>query len=295
MSLGFISLFAAGIIFGWTDVALKKIQNNDNTLAILIGKSLVSVLGLIILYITSQYFNDQFINWQLVVSQPDMTYISMAILLSAVSFLGLYFFMQALKYKSVSETVGLNKIELIIAVIISIFLYQEDVSLTKIICILLVMIGVIILDNKTQEKKSGLMTRGLLYIILARIFWSAGLFFIPSIKALGVILFSLIMEAVVLLLSISFLFIEKQQFQFNTILSKSIFKPVVIIGTLGIAAVILSNISKDQLPVMLIALLSLTSPITVLLFSRWNLNEKLTTSQWLGIGLGTLGSLIYLF
>lgn len=295
MVLGFTALFAAGFIFGLTDVVLKKIQTNDNTLIILISRSLVSVVGLLIIYVLSIPFSNLLLEWKLSVPHPDLSCIPIAVLLCAISYFGLFFFMQALKYKSASETVGLNKIELIIAIVIGVFLYKENISVPKIICILLIVMGVFMLERSTSEKRTGIITKGLFYILLARICWSVGLLFIPLIKALGVLLFSLIMESVVLLLSIIIYLFKYRSIRIQKWNAKSIMKPIVLIGILGIAGEILANISRANLPVILLALLSLSTPITVLLLAQWKLHERLGKIQWLGIGLGILGSLVYLF
>lgn len=293
MATGLIAICISAFLFGLTDVLLKTVQLKIPVLPLLIIRSSISALGLLLLFLLSRYF-PALVNT--VICKPiiiQWNMLSYAALLCSVSYFGLFFFMQAIKYSLVSETVGFNKIGVVIGIIIGIVVYKESFTLQKMICTFVILCGVAVLEKHFFLRNTKGISKGLLFIFFARTCWSVGYLFVPCIKALGVLFFSFFVESVVCTWSIILYLLDKNKTSVKKWNVKPVFKTILFIALIGIVAEVGSNVARSGIPIILLAFLSLIQPITTLFFSRFYAGERLNGSQWLGIGLGMLGALIF--
>lgn len=296
MSIGIIAMLLSGIIFGVMDVLLKKILQPGYAFPITVLRSCLTALGLATLYFLIPDEWLQQIEW---IHQPQhiaLEMLPMAALLCGLYAFGLLFFMLALKYKTAIETVGLNKIGVLVGILVSVFVYKEPFSTTKILACLLVVAGVILIEFQLVgiNRKSS-SAKGLIFMILARLFWAIGLLFVPFIQSLGVLLFSLVLETMVFIVSAICYLLDKDRVRVGQIHLRNI---IVSIGVLSILAIVVQlalNISLVNIPIILVAFLNLVAPTVSLLLSRFYLKECVANIQWLGVGLGIAGGLIIMF
>ncbi|MBS1589533.1 MAG: DMT family transporter [Bacteroidetes bacterium] len=295
MTVGLIAMCIATFCFGLTDVLLKKVQSEFPTLPLLIIRSGLSALGLLLLFLCSYYspfatvgykirYKPQAINWSV---------LPYSIALASVSYFGLFFFMQAIKHSLVSETVGFNKIGVVMGVLIGVMVYKEPFTLQKLICTLIILSGIAILEKQFLLQKNKGISKGLMFVFLARLCWSVGYLFVPYIRGLGVLLFSFVVESVVCAWSIMLYQFDKNKMGIRNWKVKPIFNNILIIALIGIIAEASANMAKNDIPIVLLAFLGLIQPVTTLVFSKLYVGERLNASQWLGIGLGVFGALIF--
>ena len=105
-----------------------------------------------------------------------------------------------MKHTQVSNTIGLSKIGLVIGIIVGYYVYDEDISTLKIAVCIAVMIGVSFIET-SRPNKSSVLSKGLLYTVLSKVFWSTAYCYVPFIQKLGSVLFCSILELTVCVMS----------------------------------------------------------------------------------------------
>ncbi len=123
MIVGIIALLFSGWTFGVIDVLLKKIQQEGNICPITMIRSSITLLGILLLLfiVPDSYLHSVY--WLHHPADVAYNQVPAAIVLCFYYAFGLLFFMKALKYKKATETVGLNKIGVLLGVLISVFVY----------------------------------------------------------------------------------------------------------------------------------------------------------------------------
>lgn len=293
MSIGIIAMLLSGIIFGVMDVLLKKIQQPGYTFPITMMRSGLTVIGLLLLYVCIPNALLQQIKW---IHQPtiiELEKIPLAALLCGLYSFGLLFFMMALKYKTATETLGLNKIGVVLGVLIGVLLYNEPLTNGKIIACICIILGVVLIEYKLLSRGTKMSnSKGLMFMILARIFWALGFLFMPFIQGLGILLFALILEGMVFVVSSLCYVFDKHKVPLRKWNIKPIMKPIVILAIMAILVQISINISMVNIPIVLIAFLNLVSPTVSLLLSKYYLKESIENIQWVGVAMGIIGGIV---
>jgi drug/metabolite transporter (DMT)-like permease len=110
---------------------------------------------------------------------------------------------------------------------------------------------------------------------------------------LGVLLFSFVVESIVCTWSIILYQFDKEKTGIKSWKTQGVLPDIVVIALIGIVAEASANMAKNEVPIILLAFLSLIQPVTTLFFSRTFMSEKLNASQWLGVALGVFGALIF--
>ena len=122
---------------------------------------------------------------------------------------------------------------LIIGILIGVFFYGESISLVKGVACAAILLAVTLIEKSIKIEKTPI-SKGLVYSILSRLFWSTGLLFVPFIEKIGILLFCSILEAVVFSMSlILFLFQKDKSWkEMDTKTRNEIFF-LIILGTTG--------------------------------------------------------------
>jgi len=295
MWIGIIAIIFSSIGFGITDIFLKKITAAKNQLPILILRSsitsvciLIGIVAVLLFDRQSSFLPLQQINWY--------KQLLLGFIYSSFSFAGLYFFMQALKHKHISETVGLNKISIILGLIIGVCFFKETFSGQKIASVLFVLAGVALIEYRLLSKQHAQMAagKGLMFVVAARICWAIGFMAVPQIEAMGILGFSLLQELTVLFWSGILFILQRIPAQQITQEVKKNGGILITIGILGALIQIALNISLTEVPIVLLPFLNLLTPILILILARSYLKERIKPIQLLGIVLGVSGGLIYI-
>jgi drug/metabolite transporter (DMT)-like permease len=289
MYVGYVAVIIGSIAFGFVDVLLKKTLQFENYLPITIIRSLFSVIGLSILFFINNNVGFTFLPTP---NSIDWSKLPITILLCFISTNGLYFFMKGLQHTTVSNAVGFNKIQIVMAIIINAFVLHQAITTQKIMAMFIVLIGITLIEMVFITKNKSI-SKGFKYIIVARLCWSVGFLFVPYIKIFGVLLFSIILECTVFATNIVYYLLSNNKKSIAHWNIKPILWQIILIAIIGIIGDIGNNFAKQQIPIVLLAFLGLLTPIITLSFSYLYLKEKLTLSQLLGIALGLLGAVIY--
>lgn len=217
------------------------------------------------------------------------TEILQAIALSVFSYFGLFFYVKSLHEEKVSIAVPVSSISAFFGVATAIIYLGEPLRFSFFIVLILFAVGVTFINNKPI--KNFRMSKGVRYNLAAAFFWgvSFALFIFP-VKALGAVLFSFILEAVVCTCSLILLRRENGVWSFPLAQTD---KYILALAVLGFGGVIFYNLSLLHLPVSSISLLSTITPALSVVIASVLFREKLTLPQYVGI-LITLAGLFLL-
>ncbi|UJF29664.1 DMT family transporter [Kaistella sp. 97-N-M2] len=272
------------ISYGTTNVLWKNPRNEVGTLPLILIRSACCFLI---------FFSSYFVLTGLqIIPKTQFSWIDVMQTagICAVNYFGLFFFLQSMKHTQVSNTIGFGKIGLIIGVAAGYFLYGEEISALKIFLCIVVLIGVSLIEVSAR-KKASFLSKGLLYTVLAKIFWSTAYLYVPFIEKLGPVLFCAVLEFTVFSLSFVLFFFDPAKLNLRNISSttKKEIGLLIFLGTLGTFCL---NFALANMSIILFAIIGLIEPILGLLISKLYQKERLAQYQKIGIGLGILSAFI---
>lgn len=272
------------ISYGTTNVLWKNPRNEVGTLPLILIRSACCFLI---------FFSSYFVLTELqIIPKTQFTWIDVMQTagICAVNYFGLFFFLQSMKHTQVSNTIGFGKIGLIIGIAAGYFLYGEEISALKIFLCIVVLIGVSLIEV-SDRKKASILSKGLLYTVLAKIFWSTAYFYVPFIEKLGPVLFCAVLEFTVFSLSFVLFFFDPAKLNLRNVSSttKKEIGLLIFLGTLGTFCL---NFALANMSIILFAIIGLIEPILGLLISKLYHKERLAQYQKIGIGLGILSAFI---
>jgi drug/metabolite transporter (DMT)-like permease len=290
MLLGVLAVIVSSLSFTFIDIVLKQISSDEHYLSSTIKRSLVSVTLLTFIFIVIKVTNNDAL---FIPNSISLKHLPIVVFLCFISANGLFFFMQGIRHTQLSNTVGFNKVSIVMAILINITFLHQTINSQKLISILVVLIGISLIEYN-YYKNNNRLSKGFVYIILARFCWSVGFLFVPYIIEFGVLLFTFILEAVVLITNLLYYLLYSYKMQQKVNINFGInFKQILFIAVLGLIGDFGNSVAKLNIPIILLALIGLLNPIIILLFSKHYLREQLTIQQILGILLGVVGAFIY--
>lgn len=210
--------------------------------------------------------------------------------LCAVNSLGLVFYVTSLKYGSANKVIGFSKLNVVIWILISIFIFREEISSKKLILALLITIGIYLIDSSKGFEKLK-PSKALWFTILSRIFWSTAFLFIPYIKEFGILFFCIVLELAVFAVSFTISIFQKDQFEIKNANAKTLREItfLIILDSIGTLSL---NFAIAEISIFMFAVLALLEPIVGLIFARIYYQERLELQQVLGISLSLASSFI---
>lgn len=273
------------ISYGTTNVLWKNPRNELGTLPLIIIRSLCCFLIFLVSYFVLTGLQ--------IIPTTQFTWIDLVQTagICAVNYFGLFFFLQSMKHTQVSNTIGFGKIGLIIGVATGYFFYGEEISALKIFLCIVVLIGVSLIEMSGRTSKRSFLSKGLLYTVLAKIFWSTAYFYVPFIDKLGPVLFCAVLEFTVCTLSCILFLMNPTKIDFKNITptTKKEIGLLIFLGTLGTFCL---NFALANMSIILFAIIGLIEPVLGLLISKFYHKESLSRYQKIGITLGILSAFI---
>ncbi len=208
----------------------------------------------------------------------------------AINYFGLFFYLKAMKHTKVSNTLGFGKIGLVIGVAVGYFIYDEELSVLTVFLCLAVLIAVSLIEIAGRNN-SVVLSKGLLYTILCKVFWATSYLYVPFIQMMGPLLFCAILELTVCLMS-GFLLLwkpAKVEIKLMTRQTKYEIAPLVLLGALGTFCL---NFALANISIILFAIIGLIEPLIGLAISKLYHKESLNRLQQTGIAVGIVAAFI---
>ncbi len=201
------------------------------------------------------------------------------ILISCLSYFGLYFFNLGLKEKATGLVATVSTTSFLFGQFAAFVFLGESFSANYMVPFLLFLIMLVINDYHSLKKFK--LSKGIFYGLLAAVFWglTLPLLAIPANK-LGFIKTGLILESSVLLMSfLSLRFLYKQNLKWLSF--KKHVHYFILLGLLAGNGVLFNNLSYTKIPVHIAGALSSSTHI-ITIFVAWLLfKEKLKIHQYI--------------
>ncbi|QFG53422.1 DMT family transporter [Chryseobacterium sp.] len=272
------------LCYGTTNVMWKNPRNEMGTLPLIITRSFFSFLIFLFSFIALTNLG--------LLTAPKITFRDLLSTagICAVNYFGLFFYLKSLKHAPVSSTIGFGKVSLIIGVLSAYFLYDEEISALKIGMCIIVLIGVTFIERAARIG-SAVMSKGLMYSILCKLFWGTSYLFVPFIDKLGPILFCVVLEFIVCTLSCLLLLASRSKFPSHTVSRRTKFE-IGILVVLGTGGTFCLNFALANISILLFATLALIEPILGLIISKIYHRERLTPLQYAGVWMGIAAAFV---
>ncbi|MBW8360364.1 MAG: DMT family transporter [Weeksellaceae bacterium] len=272
------------ISYGTTNVLWRNPRNEIGTLPLIIIRSLCCFLIFLCSYFVLTSLQ--------VIPTPQFTLMDLVRTagICAVNYFGLFFYLKSIKHAPVSSTIGFGKIGLVIGIIAGYFLYDEEISPLKIFLCIVVLFGVSLIE-RSGAQRSSILSKGLLYTLLSKLFWGTAYLYVPFIEKLGPVLFCVVLEFVVCSLS-CILFLTKPSKVVLSRISRRTKYEIALLVILGTAGTFCLNFALANMSVVLFAIIGLIEPVIGLLISTLYHREQLNRLQKIGIGLGVISAFV---
>lgn len=218
-----------------------------------------------------------------------------SIVLSIVSYFGLFFFSMGLKYSKPGIVIPISSSRIIFVTIFSFIFFNQQIPLNKYIFIFVILIGIILISINFKDVRTSFNNKGSLYALLAGFFWGITFpFFGPLGNNLGVFLFSFILEFTVMITSIFQNYISNgRKLTLPSIVEiKTNLKLLLVIGVLSALGSITLNTAYGIGEAPIISAISGCSVFVSVTFSRIYLKDKIIPIHYfaaLVIVLGIVG------
>ncbi len=224
------------------------------------------------------------------------------VLISFLSFFGLYFFGKSQQYSKVSLIAPLLIVGSFITFLIGVFYFGESANTTKWLCFCLCLVGTFLISfqGNNYQKNNENDKKGIKYGFLAAVFWGVSYsFFRESTLKLGVATFGFILEATILIMSglvigFSKLFFKNQlkkeenqpenqeENQPKTSKQKALFS-LLFIAFLGSVGVYCSNLGCEAVPVSSMVIMGTFGNIIPVFAGKIFYKEQISRQQYAGI------------
>ncbi|MES2425919.1 MAG: DMT family transporter [Bacteroidota bacterium] len=220
-----------------------------------------------------------------------------AILISCVSYGGLYFYVKSLKYEQASVMAPVTTIlTSLLALIISIVFFHEILTLKIGCCLLTAFIGVVLCfkpNHKSVDKVK--LNKGLALSICASLLWAISYtFFKTPVDKLGVIRFSLILELTILIINLTILAVGKYRMAIFSIKWDQPTLCLIIIGVLIFLGTMLNSYSYKLFPLLYLNVLGKIGVVIPVIYCAVFLKEKLSMMQIGGISILVISAIMIL-
>jgi len=241
-------------------------------------RSLITSLLFILLFLVSDGLN---INWN---GKGYDIFTAMAI--SCVSYGGLYFYVNSLKYEQASVLAPVTTIlTSLLGLVFTILFYHETLTLKIACCLLAAFLGIGLSFShhyKTGNKIT--LSKGTILSVGAAIMWAISYtFFKTPIDKLGVVTFSLILEFTILFINILFLLSGNYRMGLLALKFDTSLLPLLFIGCLIFCGTLLSSYSYKLFPLLSLNVIGKVGVIIPVIYCVLFLKEKLSLIQIGGI------------
>jgi len=282
--ISFLFFLLSGII--WKKILINESKNYHYIFFRVIGT--LFFLSLIKFYFTNNNIDD----FNAIISTPSLYDWVICIAICLFSFWGLYFYTQALQNGRISVITPLNGISPFFSFITSLFLFNEVLSISKYLSLILILLGLFL--HQRDKWLDFTISKEVFYTLMFTIIWGISfvLFLIP-IKVFGVLNFSIILEVCVFASCIGLLVYKDKRITPPKVTNQHLWL-CLFMGFLVAGGSLLSNFTLTLFPVSLNILLGLVFEVIALAIGLYFFREKLTKKDWILIGITTVSSVLLL-
>ena len=225
----------------------------------------------------------------------DVKYILLGALIATASYMGLFFYIKAIKHGKVGLVSPVASSSLVFSVLVGVIFLGDYLTVSRAIAIIAVLFGVTLLSiNFKSFKNSGLFDKatGIPYAILAALVWGLTIpfFSIPSEK-LGPLLFTLVLEGTILVISLITLHIKTEPLKLLG-REKSKFPTLVLASILAFVGSFFQNYAYSTQQIIVTVTIISATPLVSIWAGKILHSDRLTKLQYLGAVLAVSGGIL---
>ncbi|MBI5393193.1 DMT family transporter [Candidatus Woesearchaeota archaeon] len=289
MILGILYAILSAVAFGISNVIMKHMTIKIDKLALMTIRSTFTLITFIPLLFFADFILPSFKESIIIVAIG---------LIGAIAY---YYFVKAIELSTVSIISAITRTSALITVILSVFLFNEELKLMQYFAILAVLAGIILLtiDLKKLNTEQLLQEKKALFISLfVTLLWGIMYFLMKySVTAVGSIYTAFYLEFFVFFFIALLLLKENNRIQFQESARKIINekKMIVIIFFIGLLTTLGSLLYSFAISLIYVSIaitLINMSPLITAIVARIFINERLSTKQIIGMIMTIIGVII---
>jgi drug/metabolite transporter (DMT)-like permease len=283
--MGYLIQFIAMSCFGISNCLWTYPQKHLPILLIMaIRAAFTSSLFAIFILIQNHFAFESFQQFLLPLHHLNVSSVLQAITVCFISYFGLFFFNKSIKHGHVSISIPILCIGSFIGILAGIFMYKENITFLKFIILLLFIVGLWCMEKLNSKIWKLKFSKGVLYSLLATLFWSASAFYPLAIQSIGVLWFSLILELTVCTVSLlGYLVQFKSLYKSVEYNFKHALPWIAALAICGFGGVLFSNLGFLFLPLHIIGMMGIIQPVISMIIASLLMKEKLTITQYVGV------------
>ncbi len=207
-----------------------------------------------------------------------------ALIISAFSYLGLYFFSKAQERGLISVVVPVSSLNTMITMLVSIITLQGAINNISLVGIIVALIGMVLIKPGNTGKEWMQSQTGFRFALICAVFWGYSYAYNYLVVTFtGIFLFSVLLETSILVLSGFHLLVSKQSFSAKIPANSSAFKGLLIIGFFGALGTTAMNIGLDKAAINTVCGIVSLAPIISVVIGVLHYKEKLSLKQSVAI------------
>jgi len=289
---GIIVKITSSVFYLFSGLIWKKIIPNKVNYHLIFYRTIFSILFSILTIVFFNFFpltDNAYSSF----FEADVYFWLLTLSICFFSFYGLYYFTNALKNGRYSIVTPFISSAAVFSFVISILLYDENISIFSISAFVVLMLGLAI--HQADSFKTFRFSKEIYLSILCAFFWGVSFVLYPiPIEKFGIFNFSIILESCVLLSCIYLLIIKEKKIK-PEVINKSEMGLCLIIGLCVAGGNITANFSLQQIPIYLNIIISVLFEAAMLVIGIKLFKERLKIRDWFLIVAITVSSILTFF
>ena len=269
-TLGIIFGLIAMIGFGLSNAVSQKPIKKMGAGGVIFWRGIIVmvILGIVLLFFINQ-------------SEFSLKYILIALAISAIGYLPLLSFYQALKLGKVGAVAPIANSSMVFTILFAYIFFKESLNQEQLLSMLLILIGIVLISiNVRNFKNSSLfkLTSGIPYACLACFLWGLVFFlFKIPVNILGPFLTALLIEVGNILWSGIHLKMSKLDFKLP---DKKMWHYLLVVAIGGSAGTLFFNLGINVASISIVTAITACSPLVAIMAGRLMYKEKLRIQQY---------------
>ena len=213
--------------------------------------------------------------------------IKATLVLSVISYLGLFFFAKAQGTGKISIVVPISNTNTLIPLLLSVIMLEKAINNIAIAGLGVTIIGLLLIKLQIFDQGKVvwkmIWETGTRFALLAALFWgvSYGFAYI-AVAFTGVALFSIMLESIILALSFLHTLLIRKSLGFTDEEFKLNFKYIIIIGIFGALGTLFNTYALDNASINTVCGILTLAPIISIIIGRTVFKEQVLTQQKIG-------------
>lgn len=213
--------------------------------------------------------------------------IKATLILSAISYLGLFFFAKAQGTGKISIVVPISNTNTLIPLLLSVVILEKTLNNIAIAGLIITILGLFLIKVQIFEQGTivwkVIWETGTRFALLAALFWGLSYgFAYVAVAFTGVALFSIMLESIILLLSLGHTLMSGESLGFSDEEFKLNFKYIIVVGIFGALGTLFNTYALDNASINTVCGILTLAPFISIIIGRTVFKEQVLPQQKIG-------------